>query len=82
MAAQLRLPRRALGHLVVTEAELTAREREVLELLGEGRRASAIAGRLGLSLATVRNHIRAVLRKLGCHSQLEAVAEGRRRGLL
>jgi two-component system nitrate/nitrite response regulator NarL len=71
-----------LGHLVATCGELTAREREVLDMLGEGRRATEIAARFGLSVATVRNHIRAVLRKLECHSQLEAVAEGRRRGLL
>jgi len=61
---------------------LTARELEVLRLLGDGFRAGAIALRLGVSVATVRNHIRAILRKLGCHSQLEAVAEARRRALL
>ncbi len=61
---------------------LTARELQVLRLLGEGLRAEAIAASLGLSLATVRNHIRAILRKLECHAQLEAVAEGRRRGLI
>ena len=62
--------------------ELTAREREVLELLAEGLRAGAIASRLGVSVVTVRNHIRAILRKLGCHSQLEAVAVARRRLML
>jgi DNA-binding CsgD family transcriptional regulator len=31
---------------------------------------------------TVRNHIRAILRELGCHSQLGAVAEARRLGLV
>lgn len=71
-----------MGHLVAAESELTAREREVLAMLGDGRRAGEIATRFGLSIATVRNHIRSVLRKLECHSQLEAVAEGRRRGLL
>jgi two-component system nitrate/nitrite response regulator NarL len=70
-----------VGHLV-TDGELTAREHEVLVLLGEGRRAGQIAAGLGVSVATARNHIRAILRKLECHSQLEAVAESRRRGLL
>ena len=37
---------------------------------------------LGLAEATVRNHIRLVLRKLGCHSQLEAVAVAFRLDLL
>lgn len=61
---------------------LTARELEVLRLLADGSRAGAIAAALDLSLATVRNHIRAILRKLDCHCQLEAVAEARRRGLI
>ena len=61
---------------------LTARQREILRLLAEGVRAAAIATRLGLSETTVRNHIRATLVRLGCHSQLEAVATARRHGLL
>lgn len=61
---------------------LTGRQREILSLLAEGFRAGQIAGRLALSEATVRNHISSILDRLGCHSQLEAVAEARRRGLL
>lgn len=38
--------------------------------------------RLDLAEATVRNHIRLILRKLGCHSQLEAVAVAFRQNLL
>jgi PAS domain S-box-containing protein len=64
------------------EATLTPRQREVLGLLAQGVAAKAIARKLGISETTVRNHIRAVLLELGCHSQLEAVAEARRRGLL
>jgi DHA1 family bicyclomycin/chloramphenicol resistance-like MFS transporter len=51
-------------------------------LLAAGAGAQAIASRLGLSVPTVRNHVAAVLQRLGCHSQLEAVAEARRQGLL
>jgi DNA-binding NarL/FixJ family response regulator len=54
-------------------AELTPREREVLELLGAGEGAKEIATRLGVSVATVRTHIRHILRKLGVHTQLAAV---------
>jgi DNA-binding CsgD family transcriptional regulator len=61
---------------------LSPRQREVLELLAEGIQARQIADRLGLSEATVRNHIRIVLRKLDSHSQLEAVAVAYRRDLL
>lgn len=53
---------------------LTARERDVLDHLASGQRAAVIARCCGLSLATVRSHIRAVLVKLEVNSQLEAVA--------
>lgn len=53
---------------------LSPRQREVLSLLASGVTARGIAAQLGLSEATVRNHIRAILAKLDCHSQLEAVA--------
>jgi DNA-binding CsgD family transcriptional regulator len=62
--------------------ELSRRQREVLVLLSEGVGAQQIAVRLGLSEATVRNHIRGILRKLDCHSQLQAVARARELGLL
>lgn len=61
---------------------LTPRQTLVLEMLGEGKPAKTIARELHLSEMTVRNHIRAVLRELDCHSQLEAVAEARRLRLL
>ncbi len=61
---------------------LTRRQLEVLRLLGEGEPAKVIARRLDIAEATVRNHIRMILLELGCHSQLEAVAEARRRKLI
>jgi PAS domain S-box-containing protein len=62
--------------------ELTRRQLEVLEALASGEPAKAIARRLGIAETTVRNHIRMILVELGCHSQLEAVAEARRRRLI
>jgi DNA-binding NarL/FixJ family response regulator len=53
---------------------LTERERAVLERLGRGQRAQSIAAEFGVTLATTRTQIRAVLQKLGVSSQLEAVA--------
>ena len=53
---------------------LTERERAVLERLGRGRRAQSIAEEFGVSLATIRTQIRAVLHKLRVSGQLEAVA--------
>lgn len=61
---------------------LTRRQRLVLSMLAEGKQARRIAAELQLSEMTIRNHIRAVLRELGCNSQLGAVAEARRLGLV
>ena len=45
--------------------ELTAREREVLELMAEGRTNSGIAKRLWMTEKTVESHVRSILMKLG-----------------
>jgi DNA-binding CsgD family transcriptional regulator len=60
---------------------LTSSERRVLYFLTVGRSAQEIADELVVSLATVRSHIRSVLRKLGVRSQLAAVAVANSRGL-
>lgn len=59
---------------------LTSRERQVLAALVEGRPAEEIAEREFVSLATVRTHIRTLLKKLGVNSQLAAVALAARAG--
>ena len=61
-------------------AGLTAREREVLDLLMVGRAADEIACHLVVSLPTVRTHIRSILHKLGVSSQLAAAAIARASG--
>jgi len=50
---------------------LTRREKEVLQLLLEGRRVSSIARCLFLSPQTVRNHLKSIFHKVGAHSQAE-----------
>jgi PAS domain S-box-containing protein len=57
---------------------LTPRQAQVLRLLEYGRSSEQIADELHLSVETVRNHVRGVLRALGVHSRLEAVAVARR----
>jgi DNA-binding CsgD family transcriptional regulator len=64
------------------DAQLTARELEVLRQLAEGRRNAAIAERLFVSPRTVDHHVSAILRKLDVQSRGEAVAEAGRAGLL
>jgi PAS domain S-box-containing protein len=56
------------------ELQLTPRQAEVLELLERGLSTRQIAGELHLSTETVRNHVRHLLRAIGAHSRLEAVA--------
>jgi two-component system, NarL family, response regulator DesR len=52
--------------------QLTAREREVLDLLVEGLTNREIASRLFLAEVTVKVHVRHILRKLGVRSRTEA----------
>ena len=63
-------------------SDLTVRQRETLSLMVAGMGNKDIAGRLGLSLNTVRNHVQNVLVKLDAHSKLEAVAIAAREGLV
>lgn len=53
---------------------LTHREREVLRVLSDGLSTEDIADTLFISVATVRNHIQNILRKLEVHSKVEAVS--------
>jgi DNA-binding NarL/FixJ family response regulator len=61
---------------------LTGREQEILNLLAEGIGTEGIRRQLAISRVTVRNHVQRILRKLGVHSRLEALARARREGLL
>lgn len=54
-------------------APLSSREKAVLHLLVQGKGARDIADTLCISYATVRNHLHTIFRKLGVHSQREAV---------
>jgi len=59
-------------------AQLTRREREVLQALAEGLDTQRIADRLFISIRTARNHIHNILAKLGVHSQIQALVLGLR----
>jgi DNA-binding NarL/FixJ family response regulator len=61
---------------------LTARERQVLRLMGSGLGNRDIAARLGISEHTVKFHASSILGKLGASSRTEAVSQGIRRGLI
>jgi DNA-binding NarL/FixJ family response regulator len=61
---------------------LTPREREVLQLMGEGLSSRSVAAKMGISYTTVRTHIRSLGSKLGVHSKLEAIVKARELGLI
>lgn len=61
---------------------LTAREREVLEMLGEGASNKAIAYGLNISEHTVKFHVASIFGKLGVNTRTEAVTQALRRGLI
>ena len=61
-------------------ASLTSREQEILALMIRGADNMAIAEALHISYATVRTHVRSILRKLDAHSQLDAVAKAAQLG--
>ena len=73
-----------LGHEAIEEhmEPLTAREREVLGLLGRGLSNKMIARDLRISEHTVKFHVSSIYAKLGAASRTEAVGLGARLGLI
>ncbi|WP_175794354.1 helix-turn-helix transcriptional regulator [Burkholderia ambifaria] len=63
-------------------SDLTARERDVFDLLCHGLADKEIAGRLGLAPNTVRNHVATIYAKLDVHSRGEAIVWARERGIV
>ncbi len=61
---------------------LSPRELETLTLLAAGYSTAQMAEQMNISKETVRNHVKGVLRSLGARSRVEAVAKGRRVGLI
>ena len=63
-------------------SSLTARERAVLKLLGEGLTLRTIAKRLEVSENTIRTHMQNLYAKLGAHSRLDVVRFAAQHGLV
>jgi len=61
---------------------LTDREREVLQLIAEGRTNKEVAGLLNVSLTTVETHRTHILQKLGIHSVPELILYAVRKGII
>lgn len=74
-------PSSRVAHNPPTEP-LTAREREVLQLVAQGLANKAIAGRLDITEATVKFHVNSLMRKLDAQSRTDAVVRASRLGLV
>ena len=61
---------------------LSARQREILQMLADGMQTDAVAEKLGLSTETVRTHTKRILAKLEASTRTQAVAIGIRHGLI
>jgi len=71
----------AQGHEhVLEDVRMTRREREVIELIGEGLSNKEIAQRLNIAAHTVKSHVRNVMEKLALHTRLQIAAYSRRDG--
>jgi DNA-binding NarL/FixJ family response regulator len=64
------------------ERTLTARQREILQMLADGMHTEEVARQLGLSTETVRTHTKRILAKLQAGTRTQAVAIGIRSGLI
>jgi DNA-binding NarL/FixJ family response regulator len=68
-------PAQCIGELPKTHADkLSGREREIVQSLGTGKRVKEIAQELIISTHTVRNHLKAIYRKLNVRSQFELLS--------
>ncbi|MGR4879917.1 LuxR C-terminal-related transcriptional regulator [Streptomyces sp. LARHCF249] len=63
-------------------SSLTAREREILVLVSQGKSNRRVASSLGISEKTVRNHLSAVFSKVGASDRTQAVVMGIRGGIV
>ena len=61
---------------------LSARQRQILQMLADGMQTDAVAKDLGLSTETVRTHTKRILAKLEASTRTQAVAIGIRYGLI
>jgi DNA-binding NarL/FixJ family response regulator len=82
LARLANLIRRSRSRSAGLARDLTRRELEVLDLMGEGLRQEGIARRLFISPKTVATHVEHILRKLGVHSSAEAIVAAYREDII
>lgn len=80
--AQVLREQLSAGAAPAAAAALTRRQLDVLRALAAGDSNASIGARLGISEHTVRNHVHAVMVKLGAANRTDAVTIAMRRGLV
>lgn len=68
--------------VTTSSVQLTPRQLDVLRYVASGYSTEHIAKTLGISIETVRNHVRGLMGRLGVHTRLEAVIRGHELGLV
>lgn len=83
-AGHKRIPPEVAAKLAerIAAADLTAREREVLQLIVAGRSNKEIGACLSITEGTVKAHVNSLLSKLGVNDRTQAVTEALRRGIV
>ena len=76
------IPRRDAAPDGASAAAMTARELDVLRVVGAGKANKEIAAQLGISERTARTHVSNILSKLGLHSRTQAALWAVREGLV
>jgi PAS domain S-box-containing protein len=66
----------------MNSVHLTPRQLDVLRYIASGYSTENIAKTLGISIETVRNHVRGLMGRLGVHTRLEAVIRGHELGIV
>lgn len=87
VATSTELPHTEISRLLSStrsprKVELTRQELVVLRRLARGTSTTAIAEALGISEATVNNHVQHLMRKMDAHTRLEAIRRAELTGLL
>ena len=75
-------PQPGMPYSTAPSATLTFREIEVLELIADGTSNQQISDQFGVSLYTIKSHVRNLIRKLGAKNRRDAVRIARDMGLL
>lgn len=68
--------------MIPPDHEISNRQRQILLMIAKGHKSQVIAEELGLSVHTVNNHRKNMLKRTGCRSSTELIMWGVKNGLI